>query len=322
MKRGAGSTRGREHGQIIAIFALALVALIAMVGLVLDGGSAFAQRRDEQTAADLAALAGANDYLLNADSTLARTRARAVAAANGYTHGVKGVTVTVSITTIEGAEVTVNISAPHRNNFASVVGMPTWTVATTATAQSGIPDTASGAAPMIFSTLAFGPNGQPLGPYGDVNHPYDFGEINNPAPTTPGDFAWTNYGMGNVDSNQVSQILGGTMVVDKTLQAWDQIGQHNSGNHTTLFDSNQSCQANPSVNKCLSGTNVPVPIVDVNGNFQGWATLHVVSADGGPNKHVTGYFVSPYVNEKLHIKVCAFGSCPRYFGSPTMHLVN
>ena len=44
---------------------------IAMVGLVLDGGSAFAQRRDQQSAADLAALAGANDYLLNHDDTLA-----------------------------------------------------------------------------------------------------------------------------------------------------------------------------------------------------------------------------------------------------------
>ena len=48
-----------ERGQIIVIFALALVAMIAMVGLILDGGAAFAHRRDEQTASDLAALAGA-----------------------------------------------------------------------------------------------------------------------------------------------------------------------------------------------------------------------------------------------------------------------
>ena len=37
--------------------------MIAMVGLVLDGGSTFAQRRDQQNGADLAAVAGANAYL-------------------------------------------------------------------------------------------------------------------------------------------------------------------------------------------------------------------------------------------------------------------
>ena len=47
----------RQRGQILVLFALSLVAIIAAVGLVLDGGSAFAQRRSEQNAADVAALA-------------------------------------------------------------------------------------------------------------------------------------------------------------------------------------------------------------------------------------------------------------------------
>ena len=110
-----------------------------MVGLVLDGGSAFAQRRDEQSAADLAALAAANDYMLNSDAALATARARTVAAANGYTHGTGGVVVNVTITIDNGAEAQVDISAPHHNNFASIVGMPTWAVATTAKAQAGYP---------------------------------------------------------------------------------------------------------------------------------------------------------------------------------------
>ena len=161
------SRRERERGQIIVIFALALVAIIAMVGLVLDGGSAFAMRRDEQTAADLAALAAANDYVLNSDAASAIARARAVAAANGYTHGTGGVVVNVTITIDNGAEAQVDISAPHRNNFASVVGMANWAVATTAMAQSGYPDSANGAGPIIFSIDAFGPNGTPLAAYGD-----------------------------------------------------------------------------------------------------------------------------------------------------------
>jgi Flp pilus assembly protein TadG len=311
----------REDGQIIVIFALALVAMIAMVGLVLDGGSAFAQRRDEQSAADLAALAGANDYLLNADVTLATTRARAVAATNGFTHAVNGVTVSVSITTNNGAEVTVDISAPHRNNFSSIVGMPTWTVATTATAQSGIPDSVNAGGPIIFSIDAFGSNGQPLAAYGNPAAPFAFGEVNGDIPAGPGDIAWTNYGTGNLDSNEVRDIIGGTLVINRTLAFGAYIGQHNDGNHTTLYDDSQSCEAKPTVNKCLSGENIPVPVVDHNGNFQGWATFHVVSADKN-GKNVTGYFVSPFVNERLTIKGCAFGSCPRFLGSPTLHLVN
>ena len=54
----AGQER-EARGQVIVIFALALVALVAAVGLVLDGGATFAQRRDQQSAADLAALAAA-----------------------------------------------------------------------------------------------------------------------------------------------------------------------------------------------------------------------------------------------------------------------
>ncbi len=189
------SNRERERGQIIVIFALALVAIIAMVGLVLDGGSAFAQRRDEQSAADLAALAAANDYMLNSDSTLATARARTVAAANGYTHGTDGVVVNVTMTIDNGAEAQVDISAPHHNNFASIVGMPTWPVATTAKAQAGYPDTANGAGPIIFSIDAFSnPGGQPLAAYGDKDNPYDFGETNGDIPSGPGDLAWTNYG--------------------------------------------------------------------------------------------------------------------------------
>lgn len=73
---------------------------------------------------------------------------------------------------------------------------------------------------------------------------------------------------------------------------------------------------------CLDGADVPVPIVDALGVFQGWATFHVVSADGGPSKSITGYFVSSYVGKRLTIKNCAIGSCPRYFGTPALHLVN
>lgn len=45
-------------GQILVLFALAIVGLTALVGLVFDGGNIYLQRRTGQTAADAAALAG------------------------------------------------------------------------------------------------------------------------------------------------------------------------------------------------------------------------------------------------------------------------
>jgi len=51
--------RDGEHGQMIVIFTLALIAIIAMAGLLIDGGMAWSNRRQAQAAADTAALAAA-----------------------------------------------------------------------------------------------------------------------------------------------------------------------------------------------------------------------------------------------------------------------
>jgi hypothetical protein len=49
----------RQTGQVIVIMALSLVALLAMTGLIIDGGNAYAQQRGTQNAADAASEAGA-----------------------------------------------------------------------------------------------------------------------------------------------------------------------------------------------------------------------------------------------------------------------
>ncbi len=51
--------RQTDQGQSLVMVALAIVALVAMVGLAIDGGYAYAQRRLIQNLADSAALAGA-----------------------------------------------------------------------------------------------------------------------------------------------------------------------------------------------------------------------------------------------------------------------
>lgn len=54
-----GAHRSREGGQILVLFTLGLVALVAGVALIVDGGVAFAQQRGVQNGADAAANAGA-----------------------------------------------------------------------------------------------------------------------------------------------------------------------------------------------------------------------------------------------------------------------
>jgi len=321
LRRTASRTRAND-GQIIVIFALGLVAMIAMVGLVLDGGSTFAQRRLEQNAADLAAMAAANDFLVTGDKVASTATALGVAADNGYAHDpAAGVNVTVAFEN-DDINVRVDISAPHHNNFTGVVGMSTWDVSTTATVLVGIPDTGNGA-PFIFNKDVFtDPGGVPLPQYSDPNHPFVFGDGNGDVPNDPDDIAWTCYGTcGNVDSATVRSMVDGTSPVTTTLDPsvdfTEYIGQANNGNHATLFGD---------VDQLLSGMEVAVPIVDDNGLFQGWAMFHVTSAQQGA-KTLTGYFVSPFNGgpngEPLHITGCT-GSCPkpRYLGVYVLRLEN
>ena len=50
--------RSRVQGQVIVIVALALVAVVAAVGLVIDAGAAFAQQRIAQNGSDATSTAG------------------------------------------------------------------------------------------------------------------------------------------------------------------------------------------------------------------------------------------------------------------------
>lgn len=61
-----GQDRARQEGQVVVIAALVLVGLLALLGLVLDGGLLYLTRRQAQNAADAAAWAGA--YSLAAGS--------------------------------------------------------------------------------------------------------------------------------------------------------------------------------------------------------------------------------------------------------------
>jgi Flp pilus assembly protein TadG len=300
--------RSREKGQILVVFALAVLVIIGIVGLALDGGSTYAQRRDQQTASDLAALAAANDYLLSNNESQAIDRARAVAAANNFTSAAGSTSVGVVITTDNGIKVDVAIGAKHQNAFLGALGMPTWQVSTAARALAGFPDAAKGAGPFIFLISAFEDDGTPK-----YQTATDFGDkFNTDIPTTETDFVWTNYGTGNLTTGDIQEVITGDPI-DKTIEYGEYIGQHNVGDHTAAYDD---------VNTNLSGLDLPVAVVDANGNFMGWATFHVNSADGGPNKTINGYFLASYTNSRLSVSACASGACPRYLGSYVLKLTN
>src|SRR6185503_973824 len=155
-----GRRTRNERGQVLVVFALALIAIVAMTGLVLDGGSTFVQRRDQQNVADAAAMAAAYAFAMTSDTGTAATTAQYTAAQNGYTDGVGGVSVTVTNAAGNpGWFFTAYVSKPHANNFTGLLGMPSWGVTATATSIAGRPNAAIGPLPIIFNRSAFTVNG-------------------------------------------------------------------------------------------------------------------------------------------------------------------
>jgi hypothetical protein len=78
-----------ERGQALIVIALALVALVGIAGLVIDGGNAFQDKQRAQNAADAAALASAHARITGGNVVDA---AMASAAQNGYDNdGVKNI---------------------------------------------------------------------------------------------------------------------------------------------------------------------------------------------------------------------------------------
>src|SRR5207237_8029974 len=80
-----------ERGQVLVIVAGALLVIVALVGLVIDGGFAWGQQRHTQNAADAASEAGALQLAENvAGTSPANTDADVVAAVNasGQANGI------------------------------------------------------------------------------------------------------------------------------------------------------------------------------------------------------------------------------------------
>jgi hypothetical protein len=148
-----------ERGQIVVLFALALVAMVAMVGLIIDGGYGLAQRRAAQNDADFAALSGArivaewiagdttngtdlNVRLAISDSVSVNGGSPvAFGSPNGpqYVNSAGAVIGWVGGGTIPAETVGVRLTSSRtwHTFFIPVVGIDNWTASASATARGG-----------------------------------------------------------------------------------------------------------------------------------------------------------------------------------------
>lgn len=301
-----------ERGQVLAIFALGLVAIIAMTGLVLDGGSTFVQRRDMQNAVDAAAMAAGYAYVNTNSASAATAAAKDAAKANGYAEGTGGVVINVAVTEMAaGTTVKVSMSRPHRNHFSGIVGMPTWDVSTTATSLSGPPNTAIGAAPLIFNAAAF--------PITQPGTPLWFSEPGTGTQDVPqgGDqFNWTIYCTANgnpcnANRDGVEALIAGTNQQGNEIAIDDEIGPLNAGAYAKLY----------SDMAVFVGEEFPVAIVDGSGQFLGIAMFRLTGSVGGSTKQIQGYFLDGYSSEMLRIDP---NNTPgtSVFGAHTVYLID
>jgi Putative Flp pilus-assembly TadE/G-like len=93
--------RRSEAGQVLLIAALGMIILLGFLGLSIDFGYLRYMKRQLQTAADAAAIAGASELSYN-DVTSA---AKADSSTNGFTNGTNGVTVTVNNPPLAGQHI-------------------------------------------------------------------------------------------------------------------------------------------------------------------------------------------------------------------------
>jgi Flp pilus assembly protein TadG len=138
--------RGRDAGTVSAFTAAMVITIIAVGGLVLDGGLALATKarayhlaaeaaRTGAQQLDLAAYRATGQTVLDPDAALAAAETR-------LAHEIATGQVTVT-----GAEVTVTVTTTHHTQLLGVFGLGAITVDATATAQAQHGITAPGAAP-------------------------------------------------------------------------------------------------------------------------------------------------------------------------------
>ncbi len=218
----------RARGQMIVLFALALIALVLVIGLVVDGGFAFAQRRTAQNAADFAATAGARvvalarlgDTVNGADgnvqgaitAVLASNHAQPITfdAATGPRYvdrsgtrltyvGDPGLAGKVPVTA-QGVSLVAQTS--WRPFFLGLIGVNNWIASANAVAISPSTGGGGGVVPIGVSLASVkGAGAFPTCPAGQTAESCGTQHLTPGALNLPGGFGWLKFGCSGPDAN-------------------------------------------------------------------------------------------------------------------------
>jgi putative Flp pilus-assembly TadE/G-like protein len=126
------TSRSNDRGQILVLFAGALIALLLIAALAFDVGMMLVERRDQQNAADAAALAGARYVLTNQGQAVGA--ARDIAQMNGFVDSDPNEVVDVYIPALHGRYaglpgfIEVQIQSTRPSIFGGVIGRANWPI--------------------------------------------------------------------------------------------------------------------------------------------------------------------------------------------------
>lgn len=303
-------TRPRgERGQILVLFAGGLTLLVLLIGLVVDGGTAFVNRRDAQNDADLAAMAGAkivkDFYVSNPALRSPDVRAAIAArmAANDCVTGV-GTPCSWSAEYVAAGEVPngnvsetanspipagtvgvlVHVSRQPSTYFLGIIGQANWQVAADAMA-------------ITFSPRAATPG--TLLPIGtNPPNPFVVGTnyvLTDTAPYGPAAFGWLSWTGANATGVLANSICNSdNPAMTFPVDIYGEPGAHNGSAVRACLD-----------NWIANGVTVLIPVFDTcspcNGNnasfhVTGLAAFVLTGYDGsGPAiTTITGNFVGTY----------------------------
>lgn len=146
-----GLFRISQKGQSLMTVAVFLVALIAMLALILDGGNAYLKRRQAQNAADAGALAGARELCFQIFSEDPLDLSVIVDVAEEYTETRNGATDSMITPDTNQKKVTVNAAFEFDTFFGNIFGMDKLTARATARAGCYSPTLGEGVLPTVWN---------------------------------------------------------------------------------------------------------------------------------------------------------------------------
>ena len=299
-----------EHGQATVLTLVFLAVLLGMAALVLDIGSWYRADRHTQSAADAAALAGAQS--LPYDTANATDLASQYVAKNGGGDA----TVSVSTSFNPNDTITVHLKRPATGVFTRIFGLSSINVGSKATARVDAPSQARWVAPIVVNKLHPDLRGTPSCPcFGSSN------ETTLPLGKTgaPGAF----------DLLILDQSSGGTspgILYDWIVKGYDgylPIGGYFS-DPGAKFDSSQV----QSALQARIGSVLLFPVYDTltaqgaNATYHviGWVGFHLLSYDArGSSGSITGYFTEVIWNG---LQSTSGSGQPPNFGARSVQLIN